>query len=228
MIEVDIQLPRRRFDLIIQETFGPGITGLYGSSGAGKTSLLQAIAGINTPKEGRIVVNDRVLFDSQKRIHIPIEKRHIGYVFQEGRLFPHLTVEQNLNYGIKENSTLEVSFKEIIDLLQLESLLKQRPNQISGGERQRTALGRALLSSPSLLLLDEPLSAIDIRLRQPILSFLSTIQTRLQIPMLIISHDLTDLLKLTDALCIIEGGKCIGHGKHEALCVRPELGLYLK
>ena len=171
MTEVDIILPRKNFELSICEQFSDGITGIFGPSGSGKTSLLHTISGLETPKKGRLVVNNRVLFDSGKGINLPVEKRNIGYVFQEGRLFPHMTVEKNLLYGLKKNGNSNVGFDEVIDLLNLGHLLKSKPSQISGGERQRTALGRSLLSSPEILLLDEPFSAVDTRLRKQILPF---------------------------------------------------------
>ncbi len=214
MTEVDIILPRKNFEIAIHENFSDGITGIFGPSGSGKTSLLQAISGLAIPKKGRIVVGNRVLFDSDKQIYIPVEKRNIGYVFQEGRLFPHMDVEKNLTYGLKKNGNNKVKFDEVVELLSLGNLLKSKPAQISGGERQRTALGRSLLSSPDILLLDEPFSAVDTNLRSQILPFIISIQQKIQIPILVVSHDLPDLLKLTQTLCLVENGRCLGHGEY--------------
>ncbi|MEO1653173.1 MAG: ATP-binding cassette domain-containing protein, partial [Bacteroidota bacterium] len=214
MIEIDIHLPRRNFDLKIQEQFGSGITGVFGPSGAGKTSLLQAIAGLAKPSRGRIQVGGRILFDSVEKINLPVEKRNIAYVFQDGRLFPHLNVESNLKYGLNKKKEGPISFKEVVDLLQLSHLLKSKPAQISGGERQRTALGRALLSSPDLLLLDEPFSAVDMQLRQQILHFILKVQQRTNLPISVVSHDLPDLLKLSKKLCIIKEGACLAHADY--------------
>ncbi len=214
MINVDISLPRKNFDVSICESFSSGITGIFGPSGSGKTSLLHAIAGLAHPKEGSISIGQHTVFDSQKHIHIPVEKRNIGYVFQEGRLFPHMSVEKNLMYGIKKNGHNKVNFDEVVELLNLGHILKSKPSQISGGERQRTALGRSLLSSPDILLLDEPFSAVDTNLRKQILPFILRIQQKVKVPTLVVSHDIPDLLKLTSTLCIIKNGQCIGHGEY--------------
>lgn len=217
MIELDIVLPRQNFDLAIKESFGAGITGIFGPSGAGKTSLLHVIAGLARPKAGKITINGRVLFDSEEKINRPVEKRNIGYVFQEGRLFPHMSVAQNLQYGIKKNQPSLVSLDEVVDLLNLGHIYSSKPARISGGERQRTALGRSLLSSPEVLLLDEPFSAVDMQLRQQILPFLIRIQQKVQVPTLVVSHDLPDLLKLSQQLCLIGTGKVLGHGPYYEL-----------
>ncbi|MDW3652629.1 MAG: molybdenum ABC transporter ATP-binding protein [Bacteroidia bacterium] len=223
MLELDILLPRNHFDLKIQEKFSAGITGVFGPSGAGKTSMLHAIAGLAKPKEGFIKIGDKPLFDREAKLHVPIEKRNIGYVFQEGRLFPHMKVEKNLRYGQKKKGNNQVSFDEVVELLQLGHLLDRKISQISGGESQRTALGRSLLSSPDLLLLDEPFSAVDMVLRKQILPFIIRIQQKFKIPILVVSHDLPDLLKLSDRLCLIREGKVIGHDSYYELLKKPEL-----
>ena len=217
MIDVDIYLPRKNFSIAIHETFSDGITGIYGPSGSGKTSLLHAISGLAIPRKGKISICGKEVYNSEKKTFIPVEKRNIGYVFQEGRLFPHMNVEKNLLYGFKKNGSNKIRFNEIVEMLNLGHLLKSKPSAISGGERQRTALGRTLLSSPDILLLDEPFSAVDIRLRSQILPFIIKIQQKIKIPILVVSHDLPDLLKLTNTLCIIREGKCIGHGEYHKL-----------
>lgn len=217
MINVDIKLRRKNFDITICEQFTNGITGIYGPSGSGKTSLLHAIAGLTSPNSGTITADNKTYFDAQKRIHIPVEKRNIGYVFQEGRLFPHMSVEKNLRYGLRRNEESKVSFNEVVELLNLKHILKSKPAKISGGERQRTALGRSILSSPDILLLDEPFSAVDNNLRQQILPFILKIQEKIKIPILVVSHDLPDLLKLTNTICVIKNGKCIGHDYYHRL-----------
>jgi len=226
MVEVDITIPRKQFQLQLNQQFDRGITGIFGPSGSGKTSLLQAIAGLTKPASGSITLEGSTLFHHEDKINQPVEKRQIGYVFQEGRLFPHLSVYQNLSYGYRAGSLLE--FDEVIELLQLRPLLNSKPHQISGGERQRTALGRSLLASPKILLLDEPFSAVDTRLRSQILPFILKVQQQVQIPILVVSHDLPDLLKLTHTLCILERGKCLGHGAYFDLIksqnTRPILG----
>lgn len=214
MTEIDIILPRKNFDLVIREKFSNGITGIYGPSGSGKTSLLNAISGLAIPGKGNIIVNNRTLFDSHGKINVPVNKRNIGYVFQEGRLFPHMNVEKNLLYGLKKQGNNTILFEEVVELLNLEPILKSKPTQISGGERQRTALGRSLLSSPEILLLDEPFSAVDVMLRNQILPFILRIHEKVKIPILVVSHDLPDLLKLTRNLLIINNGRCVAHGDY--------------
>lgn len=223
MISLDICLPRKNFDLVIKEFFGNGITGIYGPSGSGKTSLFQTIAGLAKPTTGRVSINYRTVLDVDRKINTSVADRRIGYVFQEGRLFPHLSVEKNLLYGYKKDEKNTISFSDVVSLLNLGALLKSKPSQISGGERQRTALGRALLSSPDVLLLDEPFSALDAQLRNQILPFLYKIHQRVKIPILVVSHDITDLLKLTDRLCLLKAGRCIGHGNYTDLLRVPAL-----
>ncbi len=202
--------------------FVPGITGVFGPSGSGKTSLLKSIAGMEHPEEGHISINGRLVYCKERKINEEIEDRRIGYVFQEGRLFPHLTVEKNLRYGLKKTAK-GLSYEEVVDMLQLEHVLKSKPSKISGGERQRTALGRSLLSSPELLLLDEPFSALDNHLRNQILPFLYKIHQSVKIPIVVVSHDITDLLKLSDRLFIINNGRCLGHGEYTSLLKVPEV-----
>lgn len=223
MISLDICLPRKNFDLLITADFGRGITGIYGPSGSGKTSFFQAIAGLVKPQRGRVSINYRTVFDADRKVNVPVAERRIGYVFQEGRLFPHLSVEKNLLYGFKKNSDDLISYRDVVRLLNLGPLLKSKPSQISGGERQRTALGRALLSSPEVLLLDEPFSALDVQLRNQILPFLYKIHQTVKIPILVVSHEMTDLLKLTDRLFILREGRCIGHGSYTELLRVPML-----
>ncbi len=211
MIHVDIKLKRDNFDVCLKESFQNGITGIFGPSGSGKTSLLHSIAGLEKPEEGEISILDKKVYSTQEKIHLPVEKRNIGYVFQEGRLFPHMTVEKNLRYGIKQEGHQAFQFDEVVDMLNLRHLLQSKPANISGGERQRTALGRSLLSSPDLLLLDEPFSAVDAALRDQILPFIFKIQQAINIPILVVSHDITDLLKLTHRLCLMQAGQCLGH-----------------
>ncbi len=228
MLIVDINLTRKNFDLAINEQFPVGITGIFGPSGAGKSSMLHAISGLVKPDKGRISINERILFDTEKQINVPIDKRNIGYLFQEGRLFPHMSVERNLKYGIKAKTNSVVNFDEVVHLLNLEHLLPSRPATISGGERQRTALGRSLLSSPDILLLDEPFSAVDTNLRKQILPFIIRIQKTVQLPILVVSHDLPDLLKLSGNLCLIKNGECAGHNEYYELLRSPEAAEMIK
>lgn len=209
-LDIHIQLNRNGFRLNIVHEIPSGIVGIYGPSGHGKTSMLNSIAGIVIPDEGRICIQGVVVFDSEKKVNAPVKKRNIGYVFQEDRLFPHLSVHKNLRYGQKENSGVE--FTEVVNILKIGHLLSRRPEECSGGERQRIALGRVLLSSPKLILLDEPFSAVDNMLRESIIPYLVNINRKFDIPMLVVSHDLPDLLSLTDYLVLLNHGQVSASG----------------
>ncbi len=211
MIEVDIEVKRKDFHLIVDEVISDGITGIYGKNGSGKTTLLHAIAGIVPSERGRISVGGRVIYDSVNKVNVPIHKRRVGYVFQEGRLFPHLSVSDNLRYGMNKKEG-DASFDKMVDLLLLRSLLDKKPGEISGGEGQRVALGRSLLANPQALLLDEPFSAIDQDLKDQIIPYLTVLQEEWGIPFVIISHNLKDILKITDRLMITDNGRVRAHG----------------
>lgn len=221
MITADFSLKRRAFSLTVNESFGRGITGIFGPSGSGKTTLLQVIAGLATPERGTITVNNRTLFDAASGINLPVHIRNTGYVFQNGRLFPHMTVERNLRYGMRKDRPPTMHFDDVVDLLGLRHLLTLTPKAISGGEYQRTALGRALLSAPDMLLLDEPFSAVDTGLRSRIIPCLQELQHRTDIAILVVSHEIEDLLQLTSRLCLIKNGTCIGHNAYHALLESP-------
>lgn len=190
------------------------ITGIYGVSGAGKTTLLNIISGIERPDSGFLAVNDEIIFDSKSSFFKPSQERKIAYIFQDGRLFPHLTVMQNLNYSVKylKKDTEHIGFDEVVELLKLENLLNKKPKDLSGGEKQRVAIGRALLSQPKMLLLDEPFSNLDRSLRKQIISFLIKINTTYKIPMIIVSHVIGDILRLTNNLVIIDSGEIVVQG----------------
>ena len=213
MIEIQARLKRKHFELDASLQLNQRVTAIYGPSGAGKSTLLSIIAGITQPDSGRIVIDGECLFDSQARINKPIHQRKIGLVFQEGRLFPHLTVEHNLSYALNFTPVQNQQFqlKQIVELLELEALLKQKPHQLSGGEKQRVALGRALLSSPRLLMLDEPLASLDDRLKSQILPFLKLVSTEINIPMIYISHSKKEIMQITDNLIDIQHGKVNCH-----------------
>jgi len=171
-----------------------GVTALFGHSGAGKTTLLKMIAGTLRPESGRIAVGDFTLFDAEKGVNLPPEKRRIGYVFQEARLFPHMSVKRNLTYarwaGHRQATR---SFDEVVALLGIDDLLDRRPSTLSGGERQRVAIGRALLSDPALLLLDEPLSSLDHARRQEILPFIERLRDESHVPIVYVSHEIDEV-----------------------------------
>ncbi|NQU87984.1 MAG: molybdenum ABC transporter ATP-binding protein [Mariniphaga sp.] len=209
-LKINISLRIDSFVLNIVQEFPSGITGIYGPSGQGKTTLLNAIAGIITPNEGNISINDECVFDKKNKKNIPVRNRRIGYLFQNDRLFPHLTILKNLKYGLKLNS--RIGLDEVVEILDIRNLLSKLPDECSGGERQRVALGRALLSSPNLLLLDEPFAAVDVKLRENIIPYLVDINRMFQIPMLVVSHDLPDLLSLTNYLILLNDGKISASG----------------
>lgn len=221
-LHLDLHHTRGSFTLNLQATLDAPITGLYGPSGSGKTTLLHLIAGLLRPDRGCIRLDDNTLTDTQHGIHRAPEARHIGIVFQDGRLFPHMTVAQNLRFGMPTSHPTQ-RLKHVADLLEITRHLNRLPRELSGGERQRVALGRALLSHPRLLLLDEPFSAVDVALRQQILPFLRRIHEEYQIPMILISHDLPDILQLTDNLLLLREGAALGHGRYHSLIEQETL-----
>jgi molybdate transport system ATP-binding protein len=224
-LEFDLVLPRREFELRLAANFGKELIGVFGPSGAGKTSFFNLLAGLERPSAGRIVLNGRILTDVEENLFVPVNKRRIGVVFQEKLLFPHLSVRDNLLFGRKYAKGPEIPLESVAELLDLTTLLDARPADISGGEAQRTAIGRALLSSPELLLMDEPFNAVDSALRRSILPYLKRLGNELDIPMLVISHDLPDIRRLTEKVYLIENGRSAGFGNAADLfdtCRGPE------
>ncbi|WP_158275580.1 molybdenum ABC transporter ATP-binding protein [Marinilabilia rubra] len=218
-LKINITLQRPGFSFRINETFKPGITGVFGQSGAGKTTLLQCISGGVHPENGYISSNGHTLFSKSDNVNVPSHKRRVGYVFQEGRLFPHFSVRQNLLYGtrFRKNNNTGNALERMTGMLNIDHLIDKYPGSLSGGERQRVALGRALLASPEILLLDEPFSALDQELRQQIIPYISKVAKHLNIPVLIVSHDLPDIIKLTSRLCLLSKGEVVAHDHYEAL-----------
>jgi molybdate transport system ATP-binding protein len=230
MLDVSIRKKQGEFTLDIRfSTSENGVTALFGNSGVGKTSVINMIAGLVRPDQGRIAANGRVLFDSEKRIDIPPEKRRIGYIFQDGRLFPHLCVRSNLVYGMKltPHSKRFVQFDQVVDLLGIESLLDRRPAKLSGGEKQRVAIGRALLSSPSLLLMDEPLASLDSSRKAEVLPFIAGICREFKLPILYVSHCPDEIISLADNLVLMDSGRVIASGNIKELIKRPDLRCFL-
>lgn len=215
-LSIDIKWSRDNFQLDMQADFSDGITGIFGASGAGKSSLLQLIAGLEKLDEGQIKIGNDILDQSETKQFTPSHKRQIGYVFQEGRLFPHMSVRQNLLFATKyiKESRQQFKLDEIVELLEIESLLSKLPRQLSGGEKQRVAIGRSLLSSPRLLLMDEPFSALDTSLRRQIIPFLIKINQKLKLPILVVSHDLPDLLSLSQKLLLVKDGQILAQGNY--------------
>jgi molybdate transport system ATP-binding protein len=217
-----------RFDLDAAFTApARGITALFGPSGCGKTTVLRAIAGLQHLADGYCAVDGDVWQDSAS--FRPTHRRPIGYVFQEASLFPHLSVRGNLLYGARgagiADEQEEIDFDEVVDLLGLTKLLDRSPRNLSGGERQRVAVGRALLSRPKLLLMDEPLSALDRLTKEEILPFLERLHDRLSLPVLYVSHDLTEVERLADHLVLMEGGRVVAAGPLNELQSDPLLPL---
>ncbi|MDP9501083.1 molybdenum ABC transporter ATP-binding protein ModC [Bisgaard Taxon 45] len=196
-----------------------GVTALFGLSGSGKTSLINLVSGLVHPDEGHISLNDRVLVDKAKAICIPAYQRHIGYVFQDARLFPHYTVKGNLCYGIKK--TDQGMFDDIVSLLGIGHLLKRYPITLSGGEKQRVAIGRALLTRPEILLMDEPLSALDLPRKRELMSYLETLSKKIDIPILYVTHSIEELLRLAEHVVLLDEGKVIAFDRLEAIWENP-------
>lgn len=205
LIECHFQLQMGQFHIEPSFQSDVSVIGLFGASGAGKTSILHAIAGLNTPRSGVIKIQDQTWFDSNQKINLSTQKRHVGLVFQDAQLFPHKTVKQNLLFGLKHLSQQERHFEAdyIIELLKLEHLLQRMPIKLSGGEKQRVALGRALLYSPKLLLLDEPLSALDANHKAEIIPFFQKVKQEIKIPMIYVSHDIQEIKQLTETMWVL-------------------------
>jgi molybdate transport system ATP-binding protein len=204
----------------------PGITALFGPSGAGKTTIVNAIAGLLQPDEGRIVLDGETLLDTSVRICVPARLRRTGYVFQDARLFPHLSVEGNLRFGWRRASSpaAQNEFEEILDLLGLEPLLVRKPARLSGGEKSRVALGRALLANPRLLLLDEPLAALDAARKAEILPWFERLRDLARLPMIYVTHSVDEVSRLADAMIVIDAGRVAAEGSVFDLLSDPELG----
>lgn len=192
----------------------PGVTALFGPSGAGKTTIANAIAGLFHPDGGRIVIDDRVVFDRNAGIDVPPRLRRIGTVFQDARLFPHMSVEKNLRFGWRrvEPRASEDEFARIVDMLGLAHLLARKPAKLSGGEKGRVALGRALLASPTLLLLDEPLAALDAARKAEILPYLEKLRDDARLPMIYVTHSLEEVMRLADGLVLVKAGRVVAQG----------------
>ncbi len=225
-IEVSLQNRLGDFDLDVDFTApAKGVTALFGRSGSGKTSVLRAVAGLVQTPQGRVKINDEVWQD--KKRFVPTHRRPLGYVFQEASLFPHLSVEQNLEYGMRRvpKAERQISVDSVIELLGIGDLQHRSSHSLSGGERQRVAIARALLTSPKLLLMDEPLSALDHAAKQTILPYLESLHNELSIPSLYVSHDPNEVARLADQMILMERGKVIAQGDAASLLTRLDLPL---
>jgi molybdate transport system ATP-binding protein len=205
----------------------PGITMLFGASGSGKTTLLRCIAGLTTPDRGRIVIGERVLFDSDSGVNIPVQHRHAGYVFQQAALFPHMSLRENIAYGLPGLSRAEQRqrVETIAESFRIAGILDRRPGQVSGGERQRAALARALVTEPAMLLLDEPLSALDHAIQSRIMDDLRRANEARRIPMLYVTHSHREVYTLGERAIVIDAGRIIASGTPHEVLDHPEHGV---
>ncbi|MBV8119661.1 MAG: molybdenum ABC transporter ATP-binding protein [Alphaproteobacteria bacterium] len=211
MLEVEIQHRFGAFALDVRFTSGGRLTALFGRSGAGKTSIVNAIAGLIRPERGRIAIDGTVLLDTEHGVFVPAHRRRLGYVFQEDRLFPHLTVRQNLLYGRwfrrHPAGARQIGFDDVVEILGIGPLLARRPRRLSGGEKQRVAIGRALLAHPRLLLMDEPLASLDAARKEEILPFLERLRDHSKVPIVYVSHAAAEVARLATTIALIADGR---------------------
>jgi molybdate transport system ATP-binding protein len=219
VLTVDAEKRLGKFALAAKFEAAGGATGLSGPSGAGKTSIANLVAGLLTPDRGRIVLDDVVLVDTAARINVPPHRRRIGYVFQEGRLLPHMSVRRNLDYGrwMNGHARDDAEAGRVVEMLDIGHLLDRRPGALSGGERQRVAIGRALLMRPRLLLLDEPLASLDSDRKLEILPYLLRLRDDAKVPMLYVSHHAPELRRIATQVVRIEDGRVVAQGGLELL-----------
>jgi molybdate transport system ATP-binding protein len=223
-LEISIRHRLDRFVLEADIETGANATGLFGHSGSGKSTLLRCIAGLEKPDTGRIVLGGETLFDSRRRIFVPPHRRRIGMVFQESRLFPHWSVRKNLRAGMRGNEVRRpYSASQVIELTGIGPLLERSVGNLSGGEKQCLSLARALLAYPRLLLMDEPVNALDARLKSRVIPFLDRIPHELDIPILYVSHDLAEVLQLCDRIVLMKEGCIACHGLPSKLLQHPEM-----
>lgn len=222
---LDIHLKRTQGAFTVDAAFQApeaGVTALFGNSGAGKTSIINMVSGLVRPDAGHIRVNGHTLFDAEKKIHVRPERRRFGYVFQDGRLFPHLSVRSNLTYGMKlvPPDQRYIHFDSVVDLLGIGHLLDRHPANLSGGEKQRVAIGRSLLTSPVLLLMDEPLASLDTARKCEVMPFIARLPQEFSIPILYVSHSVNEILSLADNLVCLRNGSVVAAGPVETVTSR--------
>ena len=225
VLKFDVAKRLGEFELCCSAEFGRGITAVFGPSGSGKTTLLNCVAGLAKPDRGEIEVLGRTVYSSSTRVSVPPERRGIGYVFQDSALFPHLSVGENIRYGhrLTPEARRVVSLERVVDLLRLERLMDRGVSGLSGGERQRVALARALAASPRLLLLDEPISSLDLAFRGLILRYLKQARAELSIPMVYVSHSISEVMALADDVLVLSGGANVARGRPSTVLADPRL-----
>jgi molybdate transport system ATP-binding protein len=225
MLEVDVRHRQGSFRLEASFASDAAVTALFGKSGAGKTTVVNVIAGLIRPDAGRVVVNGQVLLDTVRRTWVPARQRRVGYVFQEGRLFPHLTVRQNLLYGRFFTPAAEryAVLDQVVALLDIAPLLDRRPAGLSGGEKQRVAIGRALLASPRILLLDEPLASLDPGRKTEILFYIERLRDELRIPMVYVTHEIEEIVRLAERMVLMSDGRSVACGPVPEIMARLDL-----
>lgn len=223
-MSLSVTIAHRFADFALDLAFeaGPGVTAIFGPSGSGKTSVANGISGLFRPDHGRVVLRDRVLFDRQNRVWVPPNLRRIGYVFQDGRLFPHLSVEGNIRFGMRFAAGQQDP-AEVVELLGLKALMPRRPGALSGGEKQRVALARALMSDPEILLMDEPLAALDEPRKEEILPYLERLRDHSDIPILYVSHSVAEVARLADDMVIVQNGRVVCQGPTETVLSDPAM-----
>jgi molybdate transport system ATP-binding protein len=224
-----VELRKRRGDFTLDVTFGaptPGVTALFGRSGCGKSTLISLIAGLLPPDGGRVVVDEDVLYDGARQLSVDARHRRMGVVFQDARLFPHLSVRENLEYGsrrLPRALARTATFDDVVSLLGLQALIERRPHELSGGEQQRVALGRALLVQPRLLLLDEPLASLDLARREDVLPYLERLRDAFAIPIVYVSHQFDEILRLATRVVLLAAGRVLADGDIATVSRDPQL-----
>jgi molybdate transport system ATP-binding protein len=229
-MRLEVSIAKRLGAFTLEAAFASdgGVTALFGRSGSGKTSVLNAIAGLLRPERGRIALDGELMFDASAGVDVAAHRRRIGYVFQEGRLLPHLTVRQNLLFGRRfARRPGGVPLDRVIELLGLAALLERRPHDLSGGEKQRVAIGRALLADPRLLLMDEPLAALDAPRKSEILYYVERLRDEVRVPIVYVSHSLDEVVRLADTLVVMSDGSVLEAGPVDETMARMELRPYL-
>lgn len=227
MINIDLhkklQAAAGEMNLRLQLAFTPGnFIALYGESGAGKTSTLRMLAGLLKPDQGKIIINNKTWFDSEKKINIPPQQRKIGFVFQDYALFPNMSIRENLEFALRKGQAKSI-VSELIDLVELGELQSRKPTTLSGGQKQRVALARALVQQPELLLLDEPLSALDNKIRLKLQDYLLQVHKQYGLTTILISHDIGEIIKLADEIVTLEKGQVVHRGTPDDLFINKNI-----